>query len=306
MFHEPVMKREVLDYLVTDPEGLYVDCTLGTGGHAMEILRATRKAMLIGVDRDGAALEVARDRLRSYTPRMEFFLGNFREPERYLGERRCDGFLLDLGISSFQLSDENRGFSYMKDGPLDMAMGSGSRSVVKFITSADPRTIKEVLKEFGEVRTPGRIARSIIEVRDRQKIEKTFQLRDIVAGVVPPHRLYGTLSRVFQALRIWANDETGSLDDFLRSSLRYLKSGGRIVIISYHSLEDRLVKRFFREKAKGCICPPDFPVCTCGRKPELRIITGRPVTPAREEIEANSRARSAKLRAAERICYEDE
>lgn len=306
MFHQPVMKREVLDYLVKDPEGLYVDCTLGTGGHALEILRRNRKVNLIGVDRDGAALEIARERLKSFAPRVEFFLGNFREPERYLGERRCSGFLLDLGISSFQLSDERRGFSYMKDGPLDMAMGSGSRSVVKFITSADSRMIKDVLKEFGEVRTPGRIARSIIETRDRQKIERTFQLRDIVAGVVPPHRLYGTLSRVFQALRIWANDETGSLDDFLKSSLRHLKSGGRIVIISYHSLEDRLVKRFFRSKAKGCICPPDFPVCTCGKKPELRIITRRPVTPGREEIEENSRARSAKMRAAERIGDEDE
>lgn len=305
MFHQPVMKREVLDYLVKDPEGLYVDCTLGTGGHALEILRRNRKVNLIGVDRDEAALEIARERLKSFAPRVEFFLGNFREPERYLGERRCSGFLLDLGISSFQLSDERRGFSYMKDGPLDMSMGSGSRSVVKFITSADTRMIKDVLKEFGEVRTPGRIARSIIETRDRQKIERTFQLRDIVAGVVPPHRLYGTLSRVFQALRIWANDETGSLDDFLKSSLRHLKSGGRIVIISYHSLEDRLVKRFFRSKAKGCICPPDFPVCTCGKKPELRIITRRPVTPGREEIEENSRARSAKLRAAERIGDED-
>jgi len=306
LFHQPVMKREVLDYLVTDPEGLYVDCTLGTGGHALEILRRNRKVNLIGVDRDEAALEIARERLKSFAPRVEFFLGNFREPERYLGERRCSGFLLDLGISSFQLSDERRGFSYMKDGPLDMAMGSGSRSVVKFITSADSRIIKDVLREFGEVRTPGRIARSIIETRDRQKIERTFQLRDIVAGVVPPHRLYGTLSRVFQALRIWANDETGSLDDFLKSSIRHLKSGGRIVIISYHSLEDRLVKRFFRSKAKGCICPPDFPVCTCGKIPELRIITRRPVTPGREEIEENSRARSAKLRAAERIDDEDE
>ena len=306
MFHQPVMKREVLDYLVKDPEGLYVDCTLGTGGHALEILRRNRRVNLIGVDRDEAALEIARERLKSFAPRVEFFLGNFREPERYLGERRCSGFLLDLGISSFQLSDDRRGFSYMKDGPLDMAMGSGSRSVVKFITSADSRMIKDVLKEFGEVRTPGRIARSIIETRDRQKIERTFQLRDIVAGVVPPHRLYGTLSRVFQALRIWANDETGSLDDFLKSSLRHLKSGGRIVIISYHSLEDRLVKRFFRSKAKGCICPPDFPVCTCGKKPELRIITRRPVTPGREEIEENSRARSAKMRAAERIGDEDE
>lgn len=306
MFHQPVMKREVLDYLVTDPEGLYVDCTLGTGGHALEILRRNRRVNLIGVDRDEAALEIARERLKSFAPRVEFFLGNFREPERYLGERRCSGFLLDLGISSFQLSDDRRGFSYMKDGPLDMAMGSGSRSVVKFITSADSRMIKDVLKEFGEVRTPGRIARSIIETRDRQKIERTFQLRDIVAGVVPPHRLYGTLSRVFQALRIWANDETGSLDDLLKSSLRHLKSGGRIVIISYHSLEDRRVKRFFRNKAKGCICPPDFPVCTCGKKPELRIITSRPVTPGREEIEENSRARSAKLRAAERIGDEDE
>jgi len=306
LFHQPVMKREVLDYLVTDPEGLYVDCTLGTGGHALEILRRNRRVNLIGVDRDEAALEIARERLKSFAPRVEFFLGNFREPERYLGERRCSGFLLDLGISSFQLSDDRRGFSYMKDGPLDMAMGSGSRSVAKFITSADSRMIKDVLKEFGEVRTPGRIARSIIETRDRQKIERTFQLRDIVAGVVPPHRLYGTLSRVFQALRIWANDETGSLDDLLKSSLRHLKSGGRIVIISYHSLEDRRVKRFFRNKAKGCICPPDFPVCTCGKKPELRIITRRPVTPGREEIEENSRARSAKLRAAERIGDEDE
>ncbi|MBD3179886.1 MAG: 16S rRNA (cytosine(1402)-N(4))-methyltransferase RsmH [Candidatus Latescibacteria bacterium] len=295
------MKKEVLNYLINDPEGLYLDCTVGTGGHSLAILQSNQDTRVIGIDRDQEALEIAKERTGEYAPRIEFFLGNFRDAGEYLRGRRCDGFLLDLGLSSYQLSDESRGFSYMKDGPLDMAMGSGSRSVAGFITSAEMSSIKEVLREFGEVRKPGRIARRIIEERERGSIERTFQLKEIIEGVVPPHRVYGTLSRVFQALRIWANRELESLDDFLRHSLDLLNSGGRMVIISYHSLEDRMVKTFFREKEKGCICPPDFPVCSCGREPELRIITRRPVLPSGDEIAANSRSRSAKLRAAERI-----
>lgn len=304
MFHEPVMKRQVIDYLVKDPKGLYLDCTVGTGGHTLGILESSEYTRVIGIDRDQAALDLARERLRDYEPRVDFVLGNFRDAERYLGGRKCSGSLMDLGLSSYQLDDESRGFSYMKNGPLDMAMGEDSRSVMQLITSADAGRIREVLREFGEVRRPGMIARRIVERRDSRKIEKTFQLKEIIEGVVPPHRVYGTLSRVFQAFRIWANDEMASLDDFLQSSMRILREGGRLVIISYHSLEDRRVKRFFREKEKGCICPPDFPVCGCGRAPELKIITRKPVPPTREEIEKNSRARSAKLRVAERISDE--
>jgi len=304
VFHEPVMKKQVIDYLVKDPKGLYLDCTVGTGGHTLGILESSEHTRVIGIDRDQAALDLARKRLRDYAPRVDFVLGNFRNAERTLGGRKCSGSLMDLGLSSYQLDDDSRGFSYMKNGPLDMAMGEDSRSVMELITSADAGRIREVLREFGEVRRPGMIARKIVEGRDSRKIEKTFQLKEIIEGVVPPHRVYGTLSRVFQAFRIWANDEMASLDDFLQSSMRILREGGRLVIISYHSLEDRRVKRFFREKEKGCICPPDFPVCGCGRAPELKVITRKPVTPSREEIEKNSRARSAKLRVAERISDE--
>lgn len=299
------MKDPVLELMVKDPQGLYVDCTLGTGGHAEAILGdIDGRTKVIGIERDPKALEAARKRLAKYGHRVEFVLGNFRDADRYLGERKCYGFLLDLGLSTLQLSDPARGFSYLEDGPLDMAMGEDADSLEGFIESADEKQISGILKEYGEVRKSRMIARSIIEARDSEGLESTGQLRSAVEKIVGRKNQFPVLSKVFQAFRIRVNGELDNLRTFLPKGVERLEAGGRIAVISYHSLEDRIVKRFFVDEAKGCVCPPGFPVCTCGGSSRLRILTKRPLTPAQEELEHNPRSRSAKLRVAERI--EDE
>ncbi len=303
MFHIPVMKREVLELLIKDPKGLYVDCTIGTGGHTEEILksRTNQDVTVIGIDRDGLALDIAKKRLKGYQKRLKLVQGNFRDLEKHLAGRKYDGFLLDLGISSLQLADSSRGFSYMEDGPIDMAMGEDGSSVREMLSGAGQEEISRILKEFGEEKRHRVIAKSIVRARDLEEIVRTGQLVKAVKEVIYPNKIYGTLSRVFQAFRIWANDELENLRVFLPQAVRLLNTGGRIAIISYHSLEDRIVKRFFVHEEKDCICPPDFPVCVCDKQAKLRIITRQPVLPAPSEIEENTRARSAKLRVAERI-----
>ena len=303
MFHVPVMKKEILDLLIKNPKGIYVDCTVGTGGHTEGILKAkgNRNISVVGIDRDGMALDIARKRLERYGERVKLIQGNFREIEEYLAGGRYDGFLLDLGISSLQLDDSCRGFSYMKDGPIDMAMGEDANSVSEMLSGADRRQISRIIKVYGEERKHGIIAESIVKMRGSEAIERTGQLVEAVKKVVSPNRLYSTLSRVFQAFRIWANDEIENLKIFLPQALRLLSPHGRIAVISYHSIEDRIVKRFFIHQAKSCVCPPDFPVCVCDKRSDLKIITNKPVLPSFSEIENNRRARSAKLRVAERI-----
>lgn len=302
MFHIPVMKKEVLEFLIKDPKGLYVDCTIGTGGHTEEILKSktNQNVTVIGMDRDGLALDIARKRLKRYGKRLRLIQGNFRDLEKHLTGRKYDGFLLDLGISSLQLADRSRGFSYMEDGPIDMAMGEDGASVKEMLSGAGQEEISRILKEFGEERRHRMIAKSIVRTRDLEEIVRTRQLVDAVKEVIYPDKIYGTLSRVFQAFRIWANDELENLRGFLPQAVRLLNTGGRIAVISYHSLEDRIVKRFFVYEEKDCICPSDFPVCACDKQVKLRIITRQPVLPAPSEIEENTRARSAKLRVAER------
>jgi len=295
VFHIPVMKKEVLELLLKDPKGLYVDCTIGTGGHTEEILKSktNQNVTVIGMDR-------ARKRLKGYGERLRLIQGNFRDLEKHLAGRKYDGFLLDLGISSLQLADKSRGFSYMEDGPIDMAMGEDGASVKEMLSIAGQEEISRILKEFGEERRHRMIAKSIVRTRELEEIVRTRQLVDAVKEVIYPDKIYGTLSRVFQAFRIWANDELENLRVFLPQAVRLLNTGGRIAVISYHSLEDRIVKRFFVHEEKDCICPPDFPVCACDKQAKLRIITRQPVLSAPSEIEENTRARSAKLRVAER------
>ncbi len=305
MFHIPVLKREVTDILARNPEGLYVDCTLGAGGHTLGILGPKNaKTKVIGIERDSAAIAVAEGRLKGYESRTQIIKGNFRNVDTLLEGRLCDGFLLDLGLSSLQLEDLSRGFSYLKDGPLDMAMGENGRSVQELISKADRNEIIRILREFGEVRKSRMIAESIIRQREEEGVTTAFQLRGSVERVFGKRVSYPVLSRVFQAFRIWANDEMENLREFLPKSVELTRTGARIAVISYHSLEDRVVKRFFAEEQKGCICPDDFPVCVCDRIPRLKILTRKPITPSAEEIEENPRSRSAKLRVAERI--EDE
>jgi len=296
------MSESAVKLLLSMGRGLFVDATVGTGGHAELILRTGGEGVsLIGLDRDPAALAEARSRLRPFGARVRLVQGNFRAIGEILGGTKCDGFLLDLGVSTLQLSDPGRGFSYLASGPLDMAMGEDGRSVGELLSTEAAERIEAILREYGEERRSRAIAREIVRRRDAGAMATTFHFRDAVAAVAPPHRLYETLSRVFQALRIWANEELASLGEFLPQSVELLNTGGRIVIISYHSLEDRMVKHFFRREERGCICPVDIPECRCGRAPRLSIVTRRPLGPSESEVESNPRSRSARLRGAERI-----
>jgi 16S rRNA (cytosine1402-N4)-methyltransferase len=300
--HTPVLAETAVDLLLARRSGLFVDGTVGTGGHTELILEKTGPAAeVLGIDRDAGALEEASARLAVFGERLKLVCANFRDIARLLGGRKADGFLLDLGLSTYQLSDAKRGFSYMANGPLDMAMGTDGLSVTEFISSSEEREIADVLREYGEERRSRAIAREIVRLRDSRGMESTLQLREAVAKVAPAQDVNGTLSRVFQALRVWANGELESLSEFLPAAVEHSNPGARIVVISYHSLEDRIVKRFFRQEAIGCVCPKDFPECRCGKLPRLTVLTRSAVRPSPEEIERNSRSRSAKLRAAERL-----
>jgi 16S rRNA (cytosine1402-N4)-methyltransferase len=300
--HTPVLVDAVVRVMMTGQSGLFVDGTVGTGGHASAMLENGPAGMrLLGIDRDPAALEESRSRLAPYVDRVELVQGDFAQIERIAAGRPCRGILLDLGISSLQIADRSRGFSYLEDGPLDMAMGPGGRPVVELLDTADEAEIARVIREYGEERRSRRVAAEIVRERGRGRIEETGRLREAVVRGAHPGRVIPTLARVFQALRIWANRELEALEAFLPQAVRLCVPGGRIAIISYHSLEDRIVKQFFRDESRGCQCPSDFPRCTCGRTPTLRVLTKRPVTPDAAETASNPRARSARLRAAERM-----
>lgn len=284
--------------------GTYLDGTLGGAGHAEAILEAsTPDGRLIGLDRDPGAVDEARRRLARFGDRVEIHNANFAEVDRTPGIERetLDGALLDLGVSSAQIDDEARGFSYRQDAPLDMRMGPRGEPVREWLSRAELSEIQRVFREYGEEREAYRIARAIVRERERAPIETTGHLRAIVEAAVPAsgHPLK-SVARVFQALRILVNDELGALARGLELATTALRPGGRLVVIAYHSLEDRMVKRFFRELAADCVCPPDFPVCRCDKRAEVDVLTKRPVVPSAREIETNPRARSARLRAAEK------
>lgn len=307
--HIPVLLKEVIAYLNIIPEGIYVDCTVGGGGHARAILeRLGRAGWLVGIDQDNLALEKARQVLQPSRARVDLIRGNFRYLDDYLdrlGIKEINGVLLDLGVSSYQLGEPERGFSYQADTVLDMRMDREKPLSAQVIVNQWPEeALYRILRDFGEERWASRIARFIVEERRRRPILTTGQLVEIVKAAVPasarrkgPH----PARRTFQALRIAVNDELGALSEVLDIAIQRLTAGGRIVVISFHSLEDRLVKSKFREAATACICPPGTPVCVCGRVPVLRLLTRRPVFPEAEEIERNPRSRSACLRAAEKL-----
>lgn len=299
--HIPVLAEEATRFLLTDPNGRYIDATLGTGGHTLRLIDAGRSLSVTGLDRDIRALEEARRKLAHCADRITFVHGNFRQIGDLASKPPYDGILADLGISSLQLSDTERGFSYLADGPLDMSMGGEGRAIQRLISEGSERDIGAVLRDFGEERRYRAVAREIVRERARGPIGGTRHLRRVVERALPARGRMSSLSRIFQAFRIWSNEELESLAEFLPRSLDLLKPGGRLVVISYHSLEDRIVKRFLREEEKGCVCPREFPECRCGRMSRVRIMTRRPVRPSRQEIAENPRARSARLRAAERI-----
>lgn len=307
------MAGEVLRYLAPRPGGIYLDGTLGGGGHGHLILEASGPGgLLIGLDRDPAALAAARIRLAPFGDRAILRQGNYAEMAVHLDQLdidRLDGILLDLGVSSHQLDTASRGFSFREDGPLDMRMNPGEGgSAATVIAEADAEELKRIFREYGEERWAGRIAREIVAVRARQPIVTTAQLAELVSRVVPRGRAAQRIhpaTRVFQALRIHVNGELEHLKAGLAIGWRRLKVGGRLVVISFHSLEDRIVKQAFRALTTGCICPPRLAVCTCGRQPIGRLLAGKAVRADEEETKANPRARSAVLRAIEKLSEED-
>ena len=302
--HEPVLLSETISLLEPRSEGLYLDGTLGGGGHAQAILAASSPdGRLIGLDRDPRAIEHSRIRLARFGSRVELHERNFATlaESQELAAVRLDGALLDLGVSSAQIDEKARGFSYRQDAPLDMRMGPRGEPARDLLARADIDDLTEIIRSYGEERHARRIALAIVRERARQPIETTGRLREVVEQAVPrsEHALK-SVARVFQALRIAVNEELESLSSGLPQIVERLVDGARLVVISYHSLEDRIVKRYFRELASDCVCPPDLPVCRCDKSSEAVILTRRPLTADRVETDRNPRARSARLRAIER------
>lgn len=311
--HQPVLLREAIEHLAVRPEGIYLDATVGGGGHALEIARrlSPQKGRLLALDLDPQALKAARKRLQGYLDRVELIRANYADLERVLDERgiaRLDGALFDLGLSSLQLADPSRGFSFRQEAPLDMRFDPQSPLTARKILNESPKeALIKIIKGYGEEHWAVRIASEIVRARKKTPIETTRQLVEIIERAIPKpaQRAYRQgrgihpATRTFQALRIAVNDELGNLQRGLEAAFSRLKPQGRLVVISFHSLEDRLVKRFMREKARGCTCPPELPVCRCGRAPEAEVL-GR-VMPTSEEIARNPRARSARLRALRKL-----
>lgn len=306
--HIPVLRDEVVRLLASGPPGVIVDGTVGLGGHAEALLRNDAAIRLIGIDCDAAVLERGRERLARFRSRVTLIHADYRDLNRVLDEAeidRIDGFLLDVGISSLQLDDASRGFSFRRDGPLDMRMDpTRGPSAADWVAVATQAEIADVLISFGEERYAKRIARAIDQARRRAPIATTGALAEIIRGAVPAsyrRQRIDPATRSFQAIRIRINGELDALEAGLRSGFDRLSPGGVAAVISFHSLEDRIVKSFFGHKAAACVCPPGLPECLCHKRIEAEILTKRPVTPASDEIEANPRARSAKLRAARRV-----
>lgn len=310
--HKPVLLSDVIRFLAPKAGGIYLDGTLGGGGHAQAILASAPAVRLIGIDRDPQAIEAASQRLAPFGERFVAVQANFRELDRVLDDLNVDlvdGILLDLGVSSHQLDRAERGFRYQSDAPLDMRMGPDApKTAAELLATLPVEEIARILREYGEERFADRIARFIAQERAVRPITTSEQLVAIVKAAIPararrtgPH----PARRTFQALRIAVNDELGALKEGLEAGTRRLRPGGRLVVISFHSLEDRIVKHFFQEESRGCTCPPELVVCQCGKRPRIKILTRRPVLPDEAEVRANPRARSAKLRAAERVLEEE-
>ena len=305
--HESVLEREVIQNLNLLGGSLIVDGTLGDGGHAELLLKNTTSVRVLGIDRDMRAIERAEKRLAPFRDRITLVHGNFGDIKTILKKANVinvDGLLLDLGVSSPQLDSPNRGFSFMRNGPLDMRMDSSQK-----ITAADllielpDEKLVSVIKEYGEERFSKRIVRAIRQAQKQSAIKTTLQLSNIISSVIHASRQtkIHPATRTFQALRIAVNGELEHIKKALRDSVDILQESARVIVISFHSLEDRIVKNFFKTEEKGCVCPPKIPVCSCGHKQRLKIITRKPIIPAVEEVELNSRASSAKLRVAERV-----
>ncbi len=307
--HISVLPQEVIAGLNIKPDGIYVDCTLGGAGHASRIAeKLNENGHLIGIDQDDDAIAAATSRLKPYKCKIDIVHSNFKNLEQVLKDLQIefvDGFLFDLGVSSYQLDEAERGFSYMHDAPLDMRMDKTKEfSAYNVVNEYDEDRLNYIFKTYGEERWSKRIAQFIVQYRREKPIETTGQLVDIIRRAIPAAvRKKATghpAKRIFQAVRIEVNNELGILEDTFRVAVNHLNSGGRIAVITFHSLEDRITKNVFKEMARGCICPPQLPVCVCHHKAQIKLC-GRAVKPSDEEMEKNSRSKSAKLRIAEKL-----
>jgi len=306
--HVPVLLHECLDALALRPDGVYVDGTLGRAGHSLEIAKRLTTGRLIGIDRDETAITAAKERLADYMDRVTLVHSNFDRVGEILDELGldgADGMLFDLGVSSPQLDEAERGFSYMQDAPLDMRMDRGASLTARdVINDWSYEELRRILYEYGEERYAPVIARHICRAREQAPIERTGELVDIIKSAMPPQALrekQHPAKRSFQALRIAVNGELDALPPMLEAAVSHLHTGGRLAVISFHSLEDRIIKKSLQDMATGCTCPPNFPVCVCGKKPRIRLVSRKPIVAGEAELERNPRSRSAKLRVAEKV-----
>lgn len=307
--HISVLLDECLENLKIEPDGVYVDCTLGGAGHSLEIAnRLSNQGQLIGFDQDELAIETAKKRLACTKAKVVLIRDNFVNLKKalyYRGFEEIDGILFDLGFSSYQVDNEKRGFSYQTDAELDMRMDQRQKLTAKYIVNFwREKELSQLIRDYGEEKWASRIAQFIVKKRAYQSINTTEELVQVIKAAIPasarragPH----PAKRTFQALRIAVNDELNILKSALKSAIDLLKPGGRICVISFHSLEDRIVKQFYKDSARDCICPKDLPVCVCNLKPILKVITKKPITPGESELKVNPRARSALLRVAEKL-----
>lgn len=307
--HVSVLLKETIDGLNIKPDGIYVDGTLGGGGHSLEIAkRLSKNGHLYGIDRDTDAIEAAGERLREYSDRFTAIHSNFynaAEVLKNIGVQKIDGFILDLGVSSHQLDEADRGFSYMQDAPLDMRMDRGAPYTAwNVVNEKSEKELNDIIFKYGEEKWAKRIARFIVAEREKKPIDTTYELVEVIKKAVPkgarrdgPH----PAKRTFQAIRIEVNGELAILDKTVDDMTEMLSEGGRMCIITFHSLEDRIIKNAMKRHENPCTCPPEFPVCVCGKVPDGKVITRKPILPSDEELEVNPRSRSAKLRIMEKI-----
>ncbi len=306
--HRPVLLDECIEGLNIRPDGIYLDGTLGRAGHSREIAKRLTAGRLICVDRDDAALEAARERLAPWMDKVTLVHSNFDRVDEILDELGipgADGMLFDLGVSSPQLDDGARGFSYMADAPLDMRMDrEEGLTAADVVNTWSQEELRRILFQYGEERYAPQIAAAIVRRREDKPIETTLELVDVIKSAMPARALkekQHPAKRSFQAIRIAVNDELGSVERMMERAVPRLNKGGRLAVITFHSLEDRIVKTGLAGFAKGCTCPPDFPVCVCGKTPDVKLVNKKPILPSQQELEENPRSRSAKLRVAEKL-----
>jgi 16S rRNA (cytosine1402-N4)-methyltransferase len=305
LVHQPVLLNESIDYLITDLNGSYLDATIGFGGHSKEFLkRLNADAKLVGIDKDDNAYKACKETFKE-DKRVSLFKTGFKNIgliSKIEFIEKFDGIFADLGVSSFQLDESDSGFTYREEATLDLRMSKEDGiPAYEVLNTFEEKEIADILYHFGEEKNSRKLARLILNERAKKKITTTTHLKELIESSTPQPFVFKTLSRVFQALRIYVNNELDELKEFLEKSIDLLNPGGRIVILSYHSLEDRIVKEQFKFESLDCICPPEIPVCICDKEKRVNIITRKPVTPSDQEIKENRRARSAKLRVAERV-----